>query len=295
MVDLHLLTNGYSMELKYQVKPAVHYITSELVNRDEISVVLTSSEACNSGNPDTSNIITITLTRNIPVVVTIASSIGETICDGSTVIFTATPENGGSSPVYQWFLNGSPLGGETGNTYTNAALQTGDQVFVTLLSNADCAVDNPATSNTLNMTVNPVLPVSVSISSNTSNVICEGTSVTFTASPVNGGLSPAYQWFNGTNPIAGETGVTYTSSTLQDGDPISVQLTSSETCTTNNPASSNSIIMTVNPLLPVSVEITANPGNTVCAGTAISFTATAVNPGNNPVYQWLRNGNIVAR
>ena len=76
------------------------------------------------------------------------------------------------------------------------------------------------------MTVNPNLPVSVSISADPGNTICDGTSVTFTASPVNGGSSPAYQWFNGANPIAGETSSTYTSSTLVNGDVISVQLTS---------------------------------------------------------------------
>ena len=46
------------------------------------------------------------------------------------------------------------------------------------------------------------------------------------------GSSPAYRWFNGANPIAGETSSTYTTSTLVNGDVISVQLTSNETCAT---------------------------------------------------------------
>ncbi|MCX6237685.1 MAG: autotransporter-associated beta strand repeat-containing protein, partial [Bacteroidia bacterium] len=55
---------------------------------------------------------------------------------------------------------------------------------------------NPVTTGTdngSNLTVNSNLPVSVSIAAS-ANPICPGTSVTFTATPTNGGASPAYQW-----------------------------------------------------------------------------------------------------
>ncbi|MFN8245050.1 MAG: hypothetical protein U0T56_01520 [Ferruginibacter sp.] len=117
--------------------------------------------------------------------------------------------------------------------------------------------------------------------------------MTFTASPVNGGSNPAYQWFNGTNQIAGETSSTYAFIYLRFGKRRSYLRTINvnETCATGNPATSNNIAMTVNPNLPVSVSITANPGNTICEGTNVTFTASPVNGGSNPtsVVQWSKS------
>jgi hypothetical protein len=50
-----------------------------------------------------------------------------------------------------------------------------------------CLTGSPATSNTITMTVGSSMPASVSISANPGNTICQGTSVTFTAVPTNGG------------------------------------------------------------------------------------------------------------
>ncbi|MCX6303625.1 MAG: hypothetical protein NT040_01530 [Bacteroidetes bacterium] len=120
------------------------------------------------------------------------------------------------------------------------------------------------------MTVNPLLPVSVSIAASAITV-CAGTSVTFTATPVNGGTIPAYQWkVNGTS-VTGATNSTYAFVPV-NGNTITCLLTSNATCTTGNPATSNTVTMTVNPLLPVSVSIAAS-ANTVCAGTSVTFTA----------------------
>ena len=79
-----------------------------------------------------------------------------------------------------------------------------------LTSNTTCASGSPATSNAITMTVNALLPVSVSVSPS-ANPVCAGTSVNFTAIPTNGGTTPAYQWkVNGANAGANIPVYTYT-------------------------------------------------------------------------------------
>jgi hypothetical protein len=139
---------------------------------------------------------------NQPVSVTIASSDADnTICDGTSVTFTATPTNGGTTPSYQWKLNGNNVGTDQA-TYTTTTLVNGDVVTAVLTSNiTPCATGNPATSNAITTIVVANQAVSVTIaSSDADNTICDGTSVTFTATPTNGGTTPSYQWkLNGNN------------------------------------------------------------------------------------------------
>jgi uncharacterized membrane protein len=113
-----------------------------------------------------------------------------------------------------------------------------------MTSSLSCISGSPATSNTVTMIVNPVLPVSVSIAANPGITIDAGTSVTFTATPTNDGTSPTYQWkVNGTNVGTGLS--TFTTTTLSNGDVVTCELTSDLPCTSGNPAISNEVSMTV--------------------------------------------------
>lgn len=137
-------------------------------------------------------------------------------------------------------------------------------------------------NNGNNITItNAVIPsVSIALTAGT-NPSCTGSSVTFTATPTNGG-TPGYQWKrNGVN-IGGATSVTYTSTTLLNGDIITCEMTSSLACITAATALSNDITMTVNPL-------PSNPPNPVAAGANPSCGSNSLNtmaPDPNTTFYW---------
>ena len=87
---------------------------------------MTSSLACANPTTATSNEITMTVTAAVAPSVSIAANPGNTICTGTSVTFTATPTNGGTTPSYQWKLNGANVGTNS-NTYSNNALANGDK------------------------------------------------------------------------------------------------------------------------------------------------------------------------
>ncbi|MEA1874395.1 MAG: hypothetical protein U9N51_08215, partial [Bacteroidota bacterium] len=245
------------------------FSSSTLNDGDVVEVVMTSSETCTSGNPATSNSVTMVINPILTADVSISADM-TTICSGSTVTFTASPINGGATPSYAWFVNGVNVGAPDSPVFTTSTLNDGESVYCEMTSSESCVTNSPAQSNTEIITVNSELPVSVLISPD-SNPVCDEESVIFTATPTNGGASPSYDWLvNGTS-VGAPDAATFTTNTLSDGDVVKVVLTSSETCATNNPATSNAVNMTVNTNLAVDVSILEDD-NDVCNGTTVTFT-----------------------
>ncbi|MCK9618538.1 MAG: gliding motility-associated C-terminal domain-containing protein [Lentimicrobiaceae bacterium] len=268
-----------------------NYAYTGTVPGGNISCTVTSNATCATGSPATSSATQVTINPNLPVSVTISTTDPTTICEGGTVNFTANVTNPGSAPAYQWKLNGNPITGAISQNYAYTGIVPGGNISCTVTSNATCATGSSATSSAIQVTVNPNLPVSVTISTTSPTTICAGTSVIFTATPTNGGATPSYQWKVNTSN-AGSNSATF-EYIPANNDVVSCVLSSSEACTSGNPATSNSITMTVNPLLTVSLSIEADPGTSVCAGNSVTFTATPVNGGTTPVYQWYVNGGTV--
>jgi len=249
------------------------FTTTTLNNGDIVTVAMNSNDPCANPVAVTSNGITITTAAVVPSI-SIASNT-TSICSGGSVTFTATPTNGGTTPTYQWKINGVNVTGQTTATFTTTTLNNGDIVTVTMNSNDPCANPVAATSNAITMTAASVVP-SVSITSSTTS-ICSGGSVTFTATPTNGGTTPTYQWkVNGVN-VTGQTAVTFTATTLNNGDVVTVTMSSNDPCANPNSAASNTVVVTAN---TAPTLIITNP-QTVCAPSTVDVTAAVITSGSS--------------
>lgn len=189
-----------------------------------------------------------------------------TICSGTSVIFTANHVNGGM-PMYQWKVNGNNVGTNS-SMFVSSTLANNDQVTVTITSSLSCVSTPTATSAPVTMTVlAPVVP-SVAVTPSQS-AVCAGTSVTFTATPTNGG-TPSYQWKkNGVN--VGTNSATYTTSNLTTSDVFTVVMSSTENCLTSSTATSAPVSVTVHALPTLSMNAI---GSLCSTGPAIPLTGT---------------------
>ncbi len=252
------------------------FTPSSINNNDAITCVVTSNANCLTTPTATSAPITMSVTTNVVPALSIATST-TTICSGSSVTFTPTPTNGGTSPLYSWSVNGVSAG--TGASFTSSSLTNGAVVSCVLTSSSGCASPATATSNAVSITVTPTVTPSLQVAYNGSGTsICQGNSATFVATPTNGGSSPSYNWLvNGVS--TGVTSQQFQTSTLTNNAVVSCILTSNQACASSSTSISNTVTMTVNPT-PV---FAASSNSPICSGTDVNLSSTTL-PG--ATYAW---------
>ena len=112
-----------------------------------------------TNNNESTCTATVTVTDPAATATVSISASNNPICSGENTTFTATPTNGGSTPVYEWFINNSTFGNNS-PTFTPAlftAINDGDEIYVIMQSSVS-SCNSPKQSNSIIMTVNP-LPV----------------------------------------------------------------------------------------------------------------------------------------
>ncbi len=124
-------------------------------NGDVILVTLRSSFPCLTIDTAVSSPLTITVDTNVSNTVTITASRLTITALGQPVTFTATAPHGGSSPAYQWLLNGLVVPGATNSVYVSTVLGSGQVVTCRVTSSDPCASPNPAISNGILVTLVP--------------------------------------------------------------------------------------------------------------------------------------------
>jgi uncharacterized protein YjdB len=205
------------------------------------TVMATNSATSCAGNMAGS--ATITITPSVTPIMNITATPGTTLCAGTAVSLTSLTTNGGTTPQYQWTINGANVTGATSATYSYTP-SAGDVITATLTSDAQCATPASVTSNTVTMTVNPELtPVTV-ITAIPGSPILIGETETFTATVTNGGTGATYQWKINGIAVPGATNAGYVTTSISNGDTVTCTVTSGTPCG-GNTASSNKLGITV--------------------------------------------------
>jgi len=262
-----------------------------LNNNAVVKAVCHYYDPCGSEPSVTSNLIKIKVNEITPSVRISASA--TSVCFGSSVTFTAEPTNPGSAPTFKWQVNGNyEVNSNTSNpaSFTTPSLTNRSRINVIMTSNIACAY--PATVSSDDAVVDVVSgPTPKATITASSTNICLDSSVTFTASIINGGSLPSYLWqINGTS--TGTNSSTFVTSSLKNNDLVNCKITSNANCVSTATVNSNTITMKVNNIVAPSVTITASETH-ICTGKNVIFTATAVNGGTSPTFAWIKNGSSV--
>lgn len=259
--------------------------SSTLHDKDKVRFLLDYYDVCNTHHADSSRVITMQVNETQSSVQVNASD--TVVCAGTPVTFTATAVNAGDAPSYLWKVNDYVQEGVTGPVFTSSWLVNGATVQAVLNSSLSCAP--PAYSNVVNMTIRDTSTVSVSIKAS-SDSICEGVSVMFTATPGKVMPSSAYEWqVNGT--AVGSNTATFSSTTLRDKDKVQCILHVQGVCAGEVATASNTVEMKVGGMVVPSVDLTIPADD--CSGYPPIFTAHPLNGGDNPQYGWTWHGYTV--
>ena len=188
---------------------------------------------------------------------------------------------------YRLFRGSTPVGGEIAGT--GFSLDFGTQTMAGTYTVEGRSITTGCVAGMTGSATVSLLPAvlpSVTISSSAGDTACNGTTVTLSATPVNGGSAPYFEW--AVNGITLGSGNSHTYLPV-NGDIVSVSMTSSEACAYPLRITTSKVL-TVQSTETPTIMVSAAPGTSVCAGTAVSFTANPAFGGSMPVYSWIKNG-----
>lgn len=186
-----------------------------------------------------SKVITIDPTVVPAVVISSTSGSGDTVCSGTNATFTAAATNGGTTPAYQWMVNGIASG--AGASFGYMPPVNGDVVSVKLTSSANCRLPDTAIDMKILTVVEPNMPP-ITLEAYPGLYIYPGNADTFVATIPAGSQPPTYQWLLNGAPVPGATTDTFVVTTPANGDSITCVATGTDLCKLTT---FNSFIITV--------------------------------------------------
>ncbi|MDR3680072.1 MAG: M43 family zinc metalloprotease [Flavipsychrobacter sp.] len=258
------------------------FTTSTLNAGDTVSCVLYSSSSCAFPISAASNKIGILhyyLTASLTITATPNPS-----CTGTNVVLHASSLNQSASSQFQWYINSTPVAGQTGSTFVSNTFQNTDIVRCVMTNNSTCIVNQSDTSNPIVITVAPALVpiISDSIQSG-ANPGCLDSFITFSGYASQYGLV-TYEWLVNGVPVF--NGQTYSTDSLNNGDMVVLRASDTIGCYTQDTIYSLPITVTLSltPDPPV-VSLIGNDLHANAAGVYMWFGPNGLIPGvTGPTY-----------
>lgn len=212
--------------------------------------------------------------------------------DNSSITFEATAVNGGSNPLFEWSVNGNPVGTNSVQ-FTLISPQNGTIIACRMTSSSNCVSNKIVTSNIITIKNEAVLQSSVSIQvASGDNPACLAkTKILFYAIPTNGGNNPSFEWYFN-NSLAG-TGITFSRDSMANANFVYCIMQSNLACADAKDTSTR-IIRSVVRNIASSVDLALiNITNDDCTQKQYNFKAVPINAGQNAIYNWYKNNVFV--
>lgn len=242
------------------MSPTSTFTTTSLTNGAVISVNGLLQEC-----PNSSGAITMTV-NSIPTITLSSTDVDNIYCDGDTVTYTA-----GGATNYEFFVDGVSQGPSSPtNTINSIGFAIGTYNVTVQGESNNCTA---STTNTVTVNGLPTAGITTSAPSNTA---CSGQPVNFTATGGN-----VYEFFVNTTSQGSPSPIsTFSTSTLNNGDVVSVIATSPQGC--QNTASVGTMIVNPTPTVTVSSSV---PSLQLCIGDNVDITASGATD-----YEFFVNG-----
>ncbi len=208
-------------------------------------------------------------------------------CTSHLITFEVYPVNGGTAPVYQWYVNNVPIVDADSNFFSGL-FANGDSIKCLMVSNSTCAPFDTVYSNIIHI-IHDSTTQFISIYTRY-DTVCSGGLDSFIATASGLGTSFSYQWYINNVAYPGATASSFYTTYLVNGDSLYCVLSSTDSCVTNPTVFSNGIRVTVLPVLhsyaTVAMLRGSNPG---CIDSPVIFKGSYYNLGASPTYEWYIN------
>jgi len=220
---------------------------------------------CNSVSSSKSNVTVTTATAITSQPVNVSSCVGTSASLSVTAV--------GSNLTYQWYKAGTAISGATNSILNISNIQTGNAGTYNVIVTGACGT---IASNVVSIIVGT--PTSITLQPTATSIICNGSSTVLSVTAL--GTNLTYQWYNDAGVITGATSSNYTATSANNYYVIV-----RGAC--NNITSSKASVF-VNDVTVITAQPTAV---SACIGSSISMSVSAT--GDNLMYQWFKDGNIL--